>query len=756
MDNTNSNSPQQAKLFDTDVIDFTQYFNTIMRYFWRILGLSVFLTILAMLFAYSITPKYNSTVSLLIESEQANVLSIEEVYGLDSSRKEYFQTQYEILRSKQIARRVVERLDLHNNEFFNRDVILENKSALASSVDSIKAGVKSLLPFLPQKEVKEYTEEQLLEGRIKYATSLLKRSITVSPVKSTQVVKITVETPSAGLSAKLANTIADVYIESYLQAKLDMTEKATTWLNESLQGLRSKLDASERSLALFYETEKVVDIDGVVGLASDKVQQLSNQLISSQVVLQRNQAIYEQVNTPGVSMQDLATIPEVLNHPSIQSVKRDEVLAESRISELKETYGPKHPNMIAANAELSSIRTSLMNQINNLVSGITNEYRTARQKVASLTQEVEEAKASFRSLSALDNRRKALQRDVDTNQQLYNSFFTRLKETDQLGGFESANARVLDAATPSGVASKPRKGMIVAAAFVVSFGFGCFLALMLEALNSGIRSVDDVERKLSQRMLGIIPWQPHKKKQDLALRHFFDPKHHMFSESVRTLRTSLQLLNIDKPSQTILVTSSVPKEGKSTVAVNLAFALGQLNKVLLIDADLRRPAIGKRFDLPGFQPGLANAVSGTHSLNECIVKDEESNVDILSAGTLPPTPQELLASNKFAELMLKLRGEYDHIIVDSAPTQAVSDAIVVSKLCDSLVYVVRSDSTSAKVIKNGLSRFIQIGHRIDGIVLNQVDLKKAKKSGGYAGFYDQYGYNSYESTQGEANSSGKA
>lgn len=744
MDNTNPQNQQPHKLFDTDVIDFTQYFLTIRRYIWRILGLAIFLTILAILVAFSITPKYNAKVSLLIEAEQANVLSIEEVYGLDSSRKEYFETQYQILRSKQIARRVVERIDLHDNEFFNKTEIAENKSGILTTIGNIKNSLKNALPFLPQEEAKEYTEEQIIESRKGYATWLLTQSMVVSPIKNTQVVEIIVETPDPVLSAQIANTVADVYIESYLQAKLDMTEKATTWLNESLQGLRNKLDNSEKALALFYETEKLVDIDGVVGLASEKVQQLSNQLISSQVVLQRNQAIYEQVNQAGVTMRELSTIPEVLNHPSIQTVKRDEVLAESRVSELKETYGPKHPRMIAATAELTSIRSSLMNQITNLVSGITNEYRTAKQKVESLTEEVEAAKANFRSLSALDSRRKTLQRDVDINQQLYNSFFTRLKETDELGGFESANARILDEATPPGSPSKPRKSLIIAGAFVVSLGFGAFLALLLEALNSGIRSVDDVERKLSQRMLGIIPWQPHKKKENLPLRHFFDPQHHMFSESVRTLRTSLQLLNLEKPSQTILVTSSVPKEGKSTVSVNLAFALGQLNKVLLIDADLRKPAIAKRFDLPGYQPGLANAVSGTHTLEECIVHDEESSIDILSAGTLPPTPQELLASSKFAELMLSLRGKYDHIIVDSAPTQAVSDAIVVSKLCDSLVYVVRADSTSAKVINNGLSRFIQIGHRIDGVVLNQVDLKKAKRSGGYAGFYDQYGYNSYQ------------
>jgi succinoglycan biosynthesis transport protein ExoP len=261
-------------------------------------------------------------------------------------------------------------------------------------------------------------------------------------------------------------------------------------------------------------------------------------------------------------------------------------------------------------------------------------------------------------------------------------------------------------------------------------------------LNNGIRSVEDVEKKLGQRMLGIIPWQPHGKQQILPVRHFFDTKHHMFGESVRTLRTSLQLLNMDKPAKIILVTSSVPKEGKSTVSINLAFAMGQLNKVLLIDTDLRRPSLSRQFGLPGFQPGIANLIAGTHNIEECIVTDEQSGIDLICAGTLPPNPQELLASEAFKTLIEGLKEKYDHIIMDSAPTQAVSDAIIVSKVCDSVVYVVKSDSTSEKIINSGLSRFMQIGHRVDGVVLNQVDLKKAKKSGEYAGYYDQYGYQS--------------
>lgn len=736
-----NNDKLDSKLIDSDTIDFEQIWLPIKRYVWRILFLAISITILVSLIVISMTPSYEASTSLLIESDQAKVTSIEEVYGLDSTKKEYFETQYEILRSRHIAEKVATRLELGSHPLFNGSQTED--PAHITLLDSAKQTLRDLLPFLPQNEIQVLTEEEQEAANFKSAVGTLMRDLTIMPVAKTQVVNILYVSEDNKMAALVANTFADIYIESYLEAKLTMTAKATSWLTDSLQGLKTKLDSSEKILSEFYEDEKLVDIDGVVGLAAEELQQLSEQLLKSETSLKSNQAIYLQVNEAGGSLDDLSNLPEVLNHPSIQSVKREEVLADSRVSELAEVYGPKHPKMISAKAELTSIRNSLTNQIRALISGISSEYRSATNKVANLKISVDNAKKEYRKLSSLENRRKALQREVDINQQLYNSFFTRLKETSELGGFETANARILDAAVPPANPFKPRKGLIIAATFVLSFVFGMVLALLTDALNRGIRSVDDVERKLGQRMLGIIPWQPHKKKANLPIRHFFDQKHHMFSESVRTLRTSLQLLNIDKSSRTILVTSSVPKEGKSTVAINLAYAMGQLNKVLLIDTDLRRPTLAKQFGLPGFQPGVANLVAGTHSVEECVVTDEYSNVDLICSGTIPPNPQEVLASDKFKALLKSMEGKYDHIILDTAPTQAVSDAIVVANLCDSVIYVVRADSTSDKIINNGLSRFLQLGHRVDGVVLNQVDLKKAKKTGDYSGFYDQYGYNSY-------------
>lgn len=723
---------------DTDnneLIDLGHYLGIIKRYSLRILLLAIAFTVLVTILVMKMTPLYTSSTTLLIEAEKANVVSIEEVYGIDTKSKDYMATQFEVLKSRQIAEKTVESLSLFENADFMPE---EGESSLL-------ANIAEVLPFLPQKEKVELSEDQKIAKLKRKATHLLMTSTDVSLIKGTQLVRISVTTEKPSLSALIANTIAEVYIENYLQAKLDMTAKATSFLTDSIDGLKTKLDLAERNLVRFYETNQVVNIDGVVGLASDELERLNIQLSEAEVELKLNSVIFNQIKD-SKAIEDVARIPEVLNHPAVRDVRRDEGKALTRVSELSKVYGPKHPKMIAANAELSSIRDTLNTQITDLISSITTQYESSKQKVAQLQREVETSKAAFRSLAELDNKRKALEREVDINQQLYDSFFTRLKETDELGGLESANARVLDTALPSYTPSKPNKKLFIAAAFVASLSFGIALAIVMETLNSGIRSVEDVEKKLGQRMLGLIPWLAHKKKTDLPIRTFFDGKKHQFAEAVRTLRTSLSLLNIDKENQAILVTSSVPKEGKTTVSINLAFALGQLDKTILIDADLRRPSIGKQFNIPSYQPGVANLVLKSHSFEECLVRDEESNIDILSAGTIPSNPQELLADKGFEELITKLKSEYKYVVVDTAPTQAVSDSMIVANSCDSVIYVVRADSTSDKVINNGLSRFLQVGHRLDGVVLNQVNLRKSDVAQRYAGFYDQYGYTSQKSS----------
>lgn len=327
---------------------------------------------------------------------------------------------------------------------------------------------------------------------------------------------------------------------------------------------------------------------------------------------------------------------------------------------------------------------------------------------------------------------------MDTNRALYDTFLTRLKETAATSDLETVNARVVDAATVPNQPIKPKKGLIVVLAIFLAGLVGVGLSLLLEMLNNTFKGTDDVENKLNLPVLGILPLVKKKDRKEVA--HLFESdKNKAFSESIRTIRTSVVLSGIDKPHKVIVVTSSVPGEGKSTVAANLAIAMGQMEKVILIDADMRRPTLAKNFDFAVGTPGLANVIAGTAGLKESIQKI--NGVDMLSAGAVPPNPLELLSSERFVALIERLKTVYDRIVIDSPPTQAVSDALMLGNLADALIYVIKSDDTAIPLAVKGVGQLLQSNAPVTGVVLNQVDMEKAKKHGyNYGGYYDYYGY----------------
>ncbi|REL31953.1 GumC family protein [Thalassotalea euphylliae] len=711
--------------------DIQYYLRILTRYRWRIFSLAFVLTLLATVLTFTIVPTYKATATLLVEAEKANVVSIEEVYGIDSGRQEYFFTQFEILKSRRIAQRVVEKLKLATHQEF---IVDEDDDFSPVSV------VKQLLAVNVGKQ-QSYTVDELHQKTMRAVVDEYMSRLSIAPVRNTQLVKISFEAASPKLSALIVNTHAEVYIESHLESQLMMTERASTWLNERLAVLKQKLDDSEDNLLAYQNQEELVDIDGVKSIEARELQELNQQLSVARQKLQQSENIFNLIQRNQGSLDSLIALPDVLNHALIIKVSEAVQNSKTKISELKGVYGPKHPIMIAAQLELSSAEDNLASQVSLLVSGISNEYKKLSVDVQNLEIAIKDKGTHYRELSRLDSRQQELKREVASNQQLYDAFFTRFKETKEVGEFESANARIIDPAIAPIVPYSPKKKVIVGVTFIMSILLGMGLAFVYEYLNDGIRSVEDIEQQLKQRMLGLLPKQKKLKSDVLPLRHYFDKEQHAFSESIRTLRTSLLLTNIDNNVKVVSVTSSVPGEGKTTVSINLAFALGQLEKVLLIDADMRRPSVAKRFDLPAYQEGLSNVLSGTHRLEECVVSDEESGIDVLTAGTLTTTPQELLASQALADFIKKAREQYDRIVIDTAPTQAVSDAIIITQQADSLIYVVKAESTRQRVIKQGLSRLGAMAGRIDGIVLNQVDLDKAAKYGEYHGYYDQYGYN---------------
>ncbi len=458
------------------------------------------------------------------------------------------------------------------------------------------------------------------------------------------------------------------------------------------------------------------------------------------------ESLYRQVRAIGKkSPSRLELVPTVLQHPLVQSMKESYARVELKRSEVAKRYGAKHPTMQAVNSELANARSALDRQILSVVNGIETNYKVALANENSLKSALEGTKGNIQSLSRKEYKLSEYEQDVETKRTVFNTFLTRFNETTATGDLKTANARVSDPAVIPLFPAKPKKKLIVALAFVVSMMFGVMFAFVLQALNNTVKSASEVESKLGVVMLGLLPLLPKKRKAPYqSYNHFVDDPQSSYAESLRTIRTGLILSALDNPHKIVSVTSSVPGEGKTSLALGLAFATGQMEKVLLIDADLRRPSVARALGLDRSSSGLSNLVAGTASVEECVHHYEDGNIDVICAGIIPPNPSELLSSKRFADVLTLLETKYDRIIIDTAPSQAVSDAMVLAPLVGAMIYVVKSDSTPYQHAKNGLKRLREVNAPIIGVVLNQVDVKKGAKYYGqeYGGYYDVYGYSS--------------
>ncbi|SEJ26258.1 capsular exopolysaccharide family [Pseudomonas linyingensis] len=721
---------------DDDEIDLLQLWQTLWRRKWSILSLFVVVVLVAILAVLSLTPIYRAGATLLIEQKAAKVVSIEQVYGLDGTGNEYLQTQFELLKSRALAERVVKQLNLTTHPEFDPrqqpEPLIDIKGLLANF--KFNQVVPATLPEDLEEGV-DPVEAEIFDE----VTKAFMERISVAPQGKSQLVRVEVEMADARMAAKAANALANGFIESQMEATMEMSLTATNWMNSRLGELRNTLKTAEDRLQAFREKENLVDVDGVSTISAAELSLTGDRMIDARRQRAEAQSQYQQVQSMrGGGWEKLATIPAVLGHPLIQQFKADEAKARAKVDELSKRYGARHPAMEAARSDLSAASGSLRGQVEQIVAGIERNYQLAVANESSLQASFNANKSQIQDISRKEFKLRELQREVDANRALYDTFMTRLKETAATSDLESANARVVDQATVPSEPVKPKKSLIVAIAGLLALFVGAGLTLLIEALNNTFKSTEQIESKLNLPVLGILPLIKNKQRGEVA--HLFSNNgDRSFSESIRTIRTGVVLSGMDDPHKILVITSSIPGEGKSTVAANLAMALGQMEKVLLIDADMRRPTLAKNFDFAVGTPGLANLIAGTAKLEECIKHVE--GIDMLSAGAVPPNPLELLSSARFEKVLEFLRSKYDRVVIDSPPTQAVSDATVLATHANALLYVIKSEATPIPLAQKGVGQLLQNNAPVTGVILNQVDIKKAQKQGySYGGYYDYYGY----------------
>jgi len=711
-------------------INLLEYWYVIKRRAKAIFGLTFVAALIGVLTAFTLTPQYKSTIKILVEPDAPKVVSLDPLQGV-SNIMFFYQTQYDIIGSRSVISSVIDKLKLEKHPVFLKAIPQLNEEEQSSSLRSLITDTESINH---EKEKKLLLRDALVE--------LVSKNLSVKGAKNSQIINVSYESPDPVLSAKIANAISDAYIEKGFEAKLALNKNASEWLNKRLAGLRQKLEKSEDILRRYQEKESLVNTQSSASITSSKIGGITEALIKAQAQRAEIEIRYQQVEQVKRSGKNLESLPVVLDNKFIQTLKQEQVKLSRLVSELSERYGDKHPKMISAKADLKVADQRLNHEVNKVVDGVYRSYENAVANVKKLKALSQQTQTESRTHQAKEFELAKLERDVAANRQLYDVFMTRFKETSSTGDNEVTNVTVVDYARPALFPSKPKKKLIVAAAIFAGLFLGVLLAFLLEYLENTFRTPEDIEQKLGLPLLGVLPLLPPDTIHSPERHTFSELESPSFSEALNNIRTGVMFANIDDPVKMIMVTSSIANEGKTTLSSNLSLTFSDTGKTLVIDGDLRKQQFSKDVLEQSRVMGLAELAVGDASLDECIIQDDKvKNLYYMSSGLTTPKPLELLSSKKFSEMMLMLREEFDHIIIDSAPLLPVSDSLILANLCDEVILVVKADSTTHKMAQDSVKRLATAHVKPLGAVLQQADLEKMENYGGYSYGYG-YGYGS--------------
>lgn len=715
-------------------IDLVQYLKPLWYNKWKIALFSLVSTVLVAVWVSKVTPVYRANATLLIETREKQTISIDDIYGLETDKKEYLTTQYEILKSNNLSREVIEKLKLSQTKEFDPSVPKVESGPLSSLFTQIKefVGIQSeTVPLSPERQA-YLNRQKVLEA--------FKARLGVIPIRDTQLVLLAFESEDPQLAADVVNSLGMAYINSHMSAKMAMTNTAMSWLQNRSESIDAELLTAAQKLQAFKNIEQIVDLeDGMQSMNSSTIKNINERFLEIRGKRIELENTLQQVRSmDSLDGEELQGSPLLERSVVLQNIRRAELEAETTFTELDQTYGPKHPKIIAAQAELKQIRNKLKTQIGKEVDDLRSQLNALKESQRQVSEQLKQAEGNFLSASEKEAEYRRLKGDVERLTELRDLIVTRFKEMDITSDFNAASARFTDEAEPPIFPVKPKKSLMIVLAMVISCFMACGFVLVSRAINNTYKSPDDIESDLNVKFLGILPRIKVKRGDKFPVYRYFDVDERLFTETVRTLRTSFLLHHINKTKTVTLVTSAVPNEGKTICAVNLAFSIGQMEKVIVIDADLRKPSVGKLFGLPGYQPGLANVLAETSELNECICHDSTSGIDILPAGQISSNALELLSSNRLEEILQMLRQKYDRIIIDSAPCHAASDALVISKVVDNTLVAIKAEDTSKEITKSAVARLLEAGANVEGAILTHVDINR--KGSEYLGYFDYYDY----------------
>jgi succinoglycan biosynthesis transport protein ExoP len=589
-----------------------------------------------------------------------------------------------------------------------------------------------------------------------------KGNLSVALVQNTRIIEVHYRSPDAQRAATVVNTLMQTYVENNFKSRFDSTMAASAWLQGQLSDLQIKVETSQEKLVRYQKEHEILGTDEKQNITMSKLDELNKELTSAESERMDKESLYRLVESgdPDAVAASAGSLEDAVPGSQsasqlLETLRGKQAEIKIQAADLSTQFGPSYPKLSQLNNQLKEIDSQIQAEMKKIASKVRGQYTAALQRENMLHDALEKQKQEANKLNESAITYTILKRDVETNRQLYEGLLQKLKEAGVSAGLKSNNFRIVDRAAPPTGPIEPNIPRNLLFAVVLGLASGVGLAFLLEGLDNTVRTTDQAQMISGLASLGMIPLGsksaregPNPKrlviaasKEAVELVTQVRPQSQM-AESYRALRTSLLLSNLGAPPKVIMVTSALPQEGKTTTSMNCAVVLAQKGvRVLLIDADLRRPSIHKNLGM-GPHSGLSNVLTGSTTLEQAITRTAIlPNLDVLPAGTPPPNPAELLASTNMRDLLAQLREQYDHIVIDTPPSLSVTDSVVLSPRADAVVLVIRSGQTTKQALRRSRDILTQVNAKVVGVLLNAVDLSSPdyyyyyEYQGKYARYY---------------------